>query len=816
MRTDGATINGEEATFGVYNLNPYVWFIHRKLDMSGYGFSLDDDTANAQDATDSMQIAYGGTMATGPLTTHQQLANLELYTYGAPFGRLQDQGYIDVTSGFAKGYDLKTHTVISGLSLETVGRLNAFDEKQGQGALVTGFGMTPGSSRVFLVAQENPVNGANASHVVLLQPSPEQDGPTSTYTFAGFSTTLPVINALSSVSGPVGTEVTITGSGFTNAKGVTFNGVPATIPHKQADSDTSITVTVPAGATTGRIGVRGLAGTGYSNIDFTVTDRGAPTITSLDRTNGSLLTVVTLTGTGFTGVTAVRFNGGPGIDATQFEATSDTTLKVVVPIGATATGSFTVTTADGSGSSVETFTVDAPKISSFSPASGPVGTVFTLTGSAFTGATEVRFGSTSATNFTVLDDSTIQVTLPRLATTGPIAVINSAGTGTSATDVIVDATFRIAVFAGDQQSSVASTAFASPLQARVTDAFGNPVGGVGRHVRRAGQRCQRHVRRRQSPARPSSPTPAASPRPPSSRRTLRSAPTRSRPTSARRGGAGQLHPDEPHRHEPHRDQQFVNALYVAFLGRPGSLPEWSGWVAALPSIGRDGVVNGIMRSVEACTRVVDALYLRLLDRSPAGGEQAGWVNALVSRTLTEEQVIAGIVASPEFAARAQRLFPGAPSDTAFVEALYTLLLNRPSDAAGLANCVNALPSVGRAGVASGLVGSAEFRAGAVRTFYGDPTLTPPYQPFFVDLLNRSGPPSAVEVSGWVNRATGPPEYPGRFRVERGVLPDDHAVGEDPSERTGEERSDPRRLPGFRRVLHQRNSLTSRPRGGTIQ
>ena len=54
-------------------------------------------------------------------------------------------------------------------------------------------------------------------------------------------------------------------------------------------------------------------------------------------------------------------------------------------------------------------------------------------------------------------------------------------------------------------------------------------------------------------------------------------------------------------------------------------------------------------------------------------------------------------------------------------------------------------------MASAFVGSAEFRAGAVRTFYGDPTLTPlPYQPFFVELLHRAGPPSAGEVDVWVN------------------------------------------------------------------
>src|SRR5262249_20720561 len=114
--------------------------------------------------------------------------------------------------------------------------------------------------------------------------------------------------------------------------------------------------------------------------------------------------------------------------------------------------------------------------------------------------------------------------------------------------------------------------------------------------------------------------------------------------------------------------------------------------------------------------------------------------------------IADIAASPEFAARARALFPSDAPDTAFVKALYADLLNRSAEAAGLDAWVKALlPILGRAGVASRFVGSAEFPTGAVRTFYGDPTLTPfPYQPFFVNLLHRSEPPGAGEVSGWVN------------------------------------------------------------------
>jgi len=59
--------------------------------------------------------------------------------------------------------------------------------------------------------------------------------------------------------------------------------------------------------------------------------------------------------------------------------------------------------------------------------------------------------------------------------------------------------------------------------------------------------------------------------------------------------------------------------------------------------------------------------------------------------------------------------------------------------------------LGRSGVASAILGSTEFRSGAVRTFYGDPTLTPtPFEPFFPNLLHRTAAPSSQEILGWAN------------------------------------------------------------------
>lgn len=80
-----------------------------------------------------------------------------------------------------------------------------------------------------------------------------------------------------------------------------------------------------------------------------------------------------------------------------------------------------------------------PSIISFVPISGPIGTVVVVTGSNFTGATDVTFNGVSAITFTVDADSQITVTVPVGATTGKIAVTTAIGTGTSTDDFTITA-----------------------------------------------------------------------------------------------------------------------------------------------------------------------------------------------------------------------------------------------------------------------------------------------------------------------------------------------------------------------------------------
>ncbi|GAA3971381.1 hypothetical protein GCM10022407_16490 [Hymenobacter antarcticus] len=74
--------------------------------------------------------------------------------------------------------------------------------------------------------------------------------------------------SLSPTSGPVGTSVTLTGTGFTGATGVSFNGTAAGT--FAVTSATTATATVPAGATTGNVTITTPGGTS-GGVAFTVT-----------------------------------------------------------------------------------------------------------------------------------------------------------------------------------------------------------------------------------------------------------------------------------------------------------------------------------------------------------------------------------------------------------------------------------------------------------------------------------------------------------------------------------------------------------------
>src|SRR6266508_2281027 len=102
----------------------------------------------------------------------------------------------------------------------------------------------------------------------------------------------------------------------------------------------------------------------------------------------------------------------------------------------------------------------APTVSGFSPASGPVGTPVTITGTGFTGSgstctsTTVKFNGVSS-GCTFVSTTQLKTTVPALASTGPISVTNAGGTGTSSTNFTVTLGITISPASGPPRTVVA-------------------------------------------------------------------------------------------------------------------------------------------------------------------------------------------------------------------------------------------------------------------------------------------------------------------------------------------------------------------------
>ena len=157
-------------------------------------------------------------------------------------------------------------------------------------------------------------------------------------------------------SGPIGTTVTIWGTGFSTTPSqntVQFNGTGATVTSSTANQ---LVVSVPSGATTGTIAVSSPNGSATSAQSFTVTaSSGAPTISSFSPTIGLVGDAVTVTGTNFQSVAAsnvLQFN----LALAAVASASATQLGTNVPALATS-GPMTVTTAYGTATSTGDFFV---------------------------------------------------------------------------------------------------------------------------------------------------------------------------------------------------------------------------------------------------------------------------------------------------------------------------------------------------------------------------------------------------------------------------------------------------------------------------
>jgi hypothetical protein len=338
------------------------------------------------------------------------------------------------TGSLANGFTYAPTPTITSLSQATGPAVG------GTAVTITGTGFTGATGVTFGGVAGTAFTVTDATHIAVTTPAGAGavnvvvNSPNGNVSKANGFTYAPTITTLSQATGPGagGTALTITGTGFTGATGVTFGGVAGTA--FTVTDATHIAVTTPAGAGALDVVVNSPSGNALKTNGFTY----APTVTSLSPTGGPLVgnQTVTVNGGGFLNATGVTFGGTAG---TGLSVTNAGQLTVVTPMHSAGASNVVVTGPGGSSPATVSYTYfPVPTLAGMGPiaptsGTGAGGTSVTITGTGFTGATGVKVGPANCAAFTVVNDTTITAT----TAAGPVgaaavAVTTPGGTATTA------------------------------------------------------------------------------------------------------------------------------------------------------------------------------------------------------------------------------------------------------------------------------------------------------------------------------------------------------------------------------------------------
>ena len=327
---DHCSKDHEEITpLSIASLSPTQGPAGTMVTIAGIGFST-TTTANT--------VTFNGVPATITLATGNQLI--------ATVPASATTGVVKVSTG-GKEVAGPVFTVTQPSSL-TITSINPASGPTGVDVTLTGTGFSTSAAQniVKFNGASAVVKSATATQLVVTVPANATTGTVSVQVadktvtgsmFTVVAATAPTLSSIAPTSGKVGSTVTLSGTGFSTTSSqntVKFNGTTATVTNATA---TSLTVTVPTGATSGNVTVT-VNGKTSAGIHFDVA--ATLTVISYDPASGNVGTPVVITGSGFDSnpsVNVVKFNG---VAAQVTEATA-TTLKVTVPNGAT-TGTITV------------------------------------------------------------------------------------------------------------------------------------------------------------------------------------------------------------------------------------------------------------------------------------------------------------------------------------------------------------------------------------------------------------------------------------------------------------------------------------------
>lgn len=151
--------------------------------------------------------------------------------------------------------------------------VNVTSSAEGAQVGILGQGFTSSSVVKFGGTKATTTTLTGSTYILATVPSGALTGDVTVTTGSTVLSTLssykikPTLKSFTPLSGPIGTEVTITGTGLAQASKVTIDKISASFT---VVSDSEITATVPAGAATGKIVVTTKGGSVTSSASFTV------------------------------------------------------------------------------------------------------------------------------------------------------------------------------------------------------------------------------------------------------------------------------------------------------------------------------------------------------------------------------------------------------------------------------------------------------------------------------------------------------------------------------------------------------------------
>jgi hypothetical protein len=228
-------------------------------------------------------------------------------------------------------------------------------------------------------------------------------------------------------SAGVGDVVTVTGTAFSTVTSARVAGVNATFT---IDSGTKLRLTVPAGATSGRIELASATSAVLSTSDLAIVD--VPQVSSVTPTSIKAPARITVTGTHLDLVQQARL----GNSVLTIAAQSPTSLALDVP-GNASTAFLTLVAKDGVArqSAVQVSVAGSITVTSFAPTSIVFGATLTINGTNLDRATAVEFAGGSSSPIASHTGSTVITTVvPATAQNGPVTVVGNIGDRVTSAD----------------------------------------------------------------------------------------------------------------------------------------------------------------------------------------------------------------------------------------------------------------------------------------------------------------------------------------------------------------------------------------------